>query len=460
MERKRGLFLQTYGCQMNVYESERLFRMLGDGYEKVDSPEAADLIFVNTCSVRDKPEQRVYAEVSKYKTLKVKNPELIVAVGGCVASQVKGELHKKLPHVDIVVNPDQIERVPALERQIREARAADAAAGAKRRPARGAGLVDTRFNKAFSYDDSAVPDDYTPGITAFLSIMKGCDKFCTFCIVPYTRGRQGSRPSAEITAEARALVAKGVREITLLGQNVNAYGNDLDTENTSLARLMYALAEIDGLHRIRYTTSHPLDFTVEQADAFRHPKVAKYLHLPLQAGDEGVLARMERGYTRAYYDDLMHDLRARIPGIHISGDFIVGFPGETEAEFDNTVAAALHHRYETFFGFMYSPRPFTKAAKLPDDVPDDVKLARLQRLLDVGRGLLAEALSGMIGRVEEILVEGPSERGEGLMCGRTTTNKLVRAALAPETVGTLQNVLITHAFTASLFGEAVPAGRA
>jgi tRNA-2-methylthio-N6-dimethylallyladenosine synthase len=438
----KKLFIRTFGCQMNEYDSAKIADVLAaaEGYEPTDRPENADLILFNTCSVREKAQEKVFSDLGRVKSLKRRNPNLLIGVGGCVASQEGAAIVARAPYVDLVFGPQTLHRLPAL---------------IERRRATGRPQVDIAFPEIEKFDH--LPPPRVEGPTAFVSIMEGCSKYCSFCVVPYTRGEEVSRPLDDVLTEVADLADQGVKEITLLGQNVNAWRGRLpDGEVADFALLLEYVAEIPGVERLRYTTSHPKEFTQRLIDAYRRiPQLVDHVHLPVQAGSDRVLAAMKRGYTALEYKSIVRRLRAVRPGISISSDFIVGFPGETEEDFERTLALVEEIGFDTSFSFVYSKRPGTPAADLPDDTPHDVKLARLHRLqaaIDAHAGRISAA---MVGTVQRVLVEGPSKKDAAELTGRTANNRIVNFAAPPRLIGAMVDVRITQALPHSLRGEVV-----
>ena len=431
----RKLYLRTFGCQMNEYDSEKISGLLA--LERVPAPEAADVIVFNTCSVREKAEDKVYSDLGRMKHLKRANPDLVIAVGGCVASQEGGAIVERAPYVDVVFGPQTLHRLPELIRRRRES---------------GEPQVDVSFPEIEKFDH--LPPARVEGPTAFVSIMEGCSKYCSFCIVPYTRGEEVSRPFADVIAEVSALAWQGVREVTLLGQNVNAWRGTVDGKPADFALLLACVAEIDGIGRIRYTSAHPREVTPRLVDAHASvPQVAARIHLPVQAGSDRVLAAMKRGYTALEYRSIVRRLRKAKPGISIYGDFIVGFPGETEEDFRATLELAREVGYDASFAFAYSPRPGTPAADLPDAVPAQEKSERLQRLLEVLESSARDIDAGMLRTTQRILVEGPSRKNSAELAGRTENNRVVNFGGEPGIVGRFVDVRITEARSHTLRGE-------
>ncbi|KOF52131.1 (dimethylallyl)adenosine tRNA methylthiotransferase [Achromobacter sp. DMS1] len=434
----RKLYIRTFGCQMNEYDSDKMADVLrGDqGLEMTDNPEEADVILFNTCSVREKAQEKVFSDLGRVQHLKKLNPDLVIGVGGCVASQEGEAIVRRAPYVDVVFGPQTLHRLPELIR---------------RRRAEGRSQVDISFPEIEKFD--ALPPPRVEGPAAFVSIMEGCSKYCSFCVVPYTRGEEVSRPFDDVLMEVADLADQGVKEVTLLGQNVNAYrGRMGDTaEIADFARLLEYVHEIPGIERIRYTTSHPKEMTQRMVDAYATlPKLVSFLHLPVQAGSDRVLAAMKRGYTTLEFKSVVRRLRAARPGLTLSSDFIVGFPGETEEDFEKTMKLIEDVGFDTSFSFVYSRRPGTPAADLHDDTPQDVKLRRLQRLQTLINEQAAAIARGMIGTRQRVLVEGPSRRDASELMGRTENNRIVNFAAPARLIGQMVDVIITDAYTNSL----------
>jgi tRNA-2-methylthio-N6-dimethylallyladenosine synthase len=439
----RRLYIRTFGCQMNEYDSAKMADVLGaeHGMEPTDDPAAADIILFNTCSVREKAQEKVFTDLGRVKNLKRANPHLLIGVGGCVASQEGAAIVARAPFVDLVFGPQTLHRLPRM---------------IEARRATGEPQVDVSFPEIEKFDN--LPPARVDGASAFVSVMEGCSKYCSFCVVPYTRGEEVSRPLDDVLTEVAELAQQGVKEVTLLGQNVNAYRADTGSEPADLALLIEYVAAIPGIERIRYTTSHPREFTQRLIDAHaRIPQLAPHVHLPVQAGSDRVLAAMKRGYTVLEYKSIVRRLRAAVPGISISSDFIVGFPGETEADFEATMKLIEDIGFDASFSFVYSRRPGTPAAELPDDTPREVKLARLQRLQE-RIDAQARALSGaMVGTRQPVLVEGSARKNAAELCGRTANNRVVNFPGPRNLVGRLADVMITAALPHSLRGELVSA---
>lgn len=440
----KKLYIRTFGCQMNEYDSDKMADVLGatEGVVKTDNPEDADIILFNTCSVREKAQERVFHDLGRVKELKKTKPGLIIGVGGCVASQEGAAIVKRAPYVDVVFGPQTLHRLPQLIGQRRET---------------GRSQVDISFPEIEKFD--SMPPARVEGASAFVSIMEGCSKYCTFCVVPYTRGEEVSRPLDDILTEIAGLTAQGVKEVTLLGQNVNAWRARLskDTEEMGdFAFLLDCVHDLPGIERIRYTTSHPREMTQRVIDAYaRLPKLVSQLHLPVQSGSDRVLAAMKRGYTAIEYKALVRKLRAVRPDLSLSSDFIVGFPGETEADYEMTMKLIDDVGFDNAFSFVYSPRPGTPAADLADDTPQELKLARLARLQKRIEEQTAEVSTSMVGSVQRILVEGRAKKNPGELSGRTDNNRVVNFAGNPRQIGHFIEVKITAALPHSLRGEVV-----
>ncbi|HEX6632374.1 MAG TPA: tRNA (N6-isopentenyl adenosine(37)-C2)-methylthiotransferase MiaB, partial [Usitatibacter sp.] len=413
-----------------------------EGFEKTSDPAEADLILFNTCSVREKAQEKVFADLGRMKPLKRARPQLLIGVAGCVASQEGEEIVRRAPYVDLVFGPQTLHRLPQL---------------LERRRATGRAQVDISFPEIEKFDH--LPPARVEGSSAFVSIMEGCSKYCSFCVVPYTRGEEVSRPLADVMREVRHLAACGVKEVTLLGQNVNAYRGTLDDgEAVDFAFLLAQVAKVEGVERIRYTTSHPLEFTQRLIDAYtKLPKLVSQVHLPVQSGSDRVLAAMKRNYTAMEYRSIVRRLRAARPDISISSDFIVGFPGETDADFEQTMKLVEDVRFDGSFSFIYSPRPGTPAANLPDATPHAVKLARLQRLQERLHELSLGYSREMVDTRQRVLVEGPSRKDAAELSGRTANNRVVNFAGHPRLIGHFVDVEITDALPHSLRGKALVA---
>ncbi len=434
------LYIKTMGCQMNEYDSSRMVDLLAHshGYEVTDNPEQADLLLLNTCSIREKAQEKVFTQLGFWKALKRARPELMIAVGGCVASQEGAAIRTRAPHVDLVFGPQTLHRLPDMLEQARR----------EHKP-----VVDVSFPEIEKFD--RLPEPRIEGVRAFVSIMEGCSKYCTYCVVPFTRGEEFSRPFDDVLAEVVSLSGQGVREVTFLGQNVNAYrGAKHDGGVADLAELIRYTAEIDGIGRVRFTTSHPVEFTNSLIAAYRDvPKLAGQLHLPVQSGSDRILAAMKRGHTVLEYKSKLRKLRAVCPDISISTDIIVGFPGETDADFEATMNLVAEAGFDGAFTFVFSARPGTPAAELPDPTPreeKDQRLAILQRRIDQQA---AELSRQMVGSRQRILVEGPSRRNPGELAGRTENNRVVNFAGDAGLIGEFVEVEITEALSHSLRGH-------
>ena len=432
--------LKTYGCQMNEYDSARMADVLraSGGYEATDDPEQADLLLLNTCSVREKAQEKVFSQLGHWRSLKTRRPHVIIGVGGCVASQEGEGITARAPFVDLVFGPQTIHRLPEMIAELRR---------------HGRAVVDVSFPEIEKFD--RLPEPRAEGATAYVSIMEGCSKYCTFCVVPYTRGEEVSRPLEQVMAEVRALAGQGVMEINLLGQNVNAWrGATPSGGRADLAGLIYFVAAVPGIERIRFTTSHPVEFRDSLVEAYRDvPRLANYLHLPVQSGSDRVLALMKRGHTVLEYRQKIRRLREVRPDISISTDLIVGFPGETERDFQATLDLVREIGFDQSFSFIYSPRPGTPAASLADEVPHAEKQVRLERLQAQLRAQ-AEAISrAMVGTVQRVLVERPARKDARQLAGRTENNRWVNFDGPATLIDRFADVLITEALRNSLRGR-------
>ncbi len=442
----RKVYIRTFGCQMNEYDSDKMADVLAedDGYILTDKPEEADVILFNTCSVREKAQEKVFTDLGMVKHLKQTNPDLIIGVGGCVASQEGAAIVQRAPYVDLVFGPQTLHRLPAMMEQ---------------RKRSGRPQVDISFPEIEKFDH--LPPSRVEGATAFVSIMEGCSKYCTFCVVPYTRGEEVSRPLADVLSEVAHLASEGVKEVTLLGQNVNAYRGDMGEGDSSaeladFALLLELVSDVPGIERIRYTTSHPREFTPRLIEAYaRLPKLASYLHLPVQSGSDRILSAMKRGYTVLEYKSIVRKIREIRPDISLSSDFIIGFPGETEADFEATMKLIEEVGFDASFSFVYSPRPGTPAASLPDDTPHDAKMLRLYRLQERINAQAAAISESMVGSVQRVLVEGPSKKDVNELMGRTENNRIVNFPAPSRLIGHFVDVAITRALPHSLRGEVV-----
>ncbi len=424
---------------MNEYDSARMADLLGESlsYEVTEDPAEADLLLLNTCSIREKAQEKVFHQLGRWKALKAARPGVKIGVGGCVASQEGAAIQARAPQVDMVFGPQTLHRLPDMLRQ-------DALVP----------LVDVSFPEIEKFD--RLPEPRADGVSAFVSVMEGCSKYCSFCVVPYTRGEEVSRPVPDVMREVVQLAGQGVREVNLLGQNVNAYRGAIDDDHADLAELIHYVADVNGIDRIRYTTSHPVEFTESLLDAYRHvPELVNHLHLPVQSGSDRILAAMKRGHTVAEYVAKLERLREIRPGISLSSDFIVGFPGETEADFQATLDLIEEVGFDVSFSFIYSPRPGTPAAALADDTGEDRKKARLSRLQALLKHQAQAIALGMVGGVEIVLVTGPSKKDPGTLSGRTENNRVVNFAGERDLVGGLAAVEITEALPNSLRGRLV-----
>ena len=440
------LFIQTHGCQMNEYDSARMADVLAasEGLELTSNVEEADVVLVNTCSIREKAQEKVFSQLGRWKALKAGGRDVIIGVGGCVASQEGEAIVKRAPYVDLVFGPQTLHRLPELIRARRE----------QQRP-----QVDISFPEIEKFD--RLPEPRAEGPSAFVSIMEGCSKYCSFCVVPYTRGTEISRPFEDVLVEIVQLAGQGVREVNLLGQNVNAYRGAMEAtdELADLGLLIRTIAQIDGIDRIRFTTSHPLEFSDSLVEAYRDvPQLANYLHLPVQSGSDRILGAMKRGYTALEFKQKLRKLREVRPDISISSDFIVGFPGETDADFEKTMKLIEDVGFDQSFSFIYSRRPGTPAADLPDDVSDEVKHARLSRLQATINGNAARISQAMVGSVQRVLVEGPSRKNPAELTGKTENMRSVNFPAPARLIGQFVDVVITEALTNSLRGRVVTEG--
>ncbi|BBF22152.1 tRNA-2-methylthio-N(6)-dimethylallyladenosine synthase [Sutterella megalosphaeroides] len=434
--------MRSFGCQMNDYDTGRLSDLLRDAqsYERTENLEEADLVVINTCSIREKAQEKVFSDLGRIREVKKERPEMRIAVGGCVASQEGENILKRAPWVDVVFGPQTLHRVPELlDERTRTGRA----------------QVDVSFPEIEKFDHLPTPEAH--GATAFVSIMEGCSKYCSYCVVPYTRGEEISRPLVDVLVEIAQLADQGVKEVTLLGQNVNAYrGVTPEGDTADFALLLDYVGQIDGIERIRYTTSHPREFTQRIIDCYeRNPKLVSHVHLPVQSGSDRVLAAMKRGYTALEYKSIVRRLKKARPGISIATDIIVGFPGETAEDFEETMKLVEDVGFDASFSFVFSPRPGTPAARLPDDTPYEVKIERLQRLqaaIDAHAQRISES---MLGNLERVLVLGPARRGEGYLMARTDNNRIVNFPGSPELINRMVTVRITEVYPHSLGGELV-----
>jgi tRNA-2-methylthio-N6-dimethylallyladenosine synthase len=450
------VFIATHGCQMNEYDSARMLDLLkaSHGLERTEAAEDADLLLLNTCSIREKAQEKVFHQLGRWKSLKARNPELLIGVGGCVASQEGAAIHARAPYVDLVFGPQTLHRLPAM---INDARAT-----------RGVPVVDISFPEIEKFD--RLPAPAAEGPSAFVSVMEGCSKYCSFCVVPYTRGEEVSRPVADVLREVRHLAGQGVREVNLLGQNVNAYRGLIDSggaadahgrrhpqdrvDTADLAELICYVADVAGIDRIRFTTSHPVEFSDALIDVYTQvPELVSHVHLPVQSGSDRILALMKRGHTVLEYKDRIRRLRRNRPEISLSSDFIVGFPGETQADFDATMALIAEIGFDTSFSFVYSPRPGTPAASLPDDTPETLKKQRLG-LLQARIRQQADAISvAMVGTRQRVLVTGASKKDPSQLQARTENNRVVNFSADAQLIGGFADVIVDQALPNSLRGR-------
>ena len=434
------LYIKTHGCQMNEYDSDKMADVLAasHGLELTEHAEEADVILINTCSIREKAQEKVFSQLGRWKQLKKDKPKLVIGVGGCVASQEGEALIKRAPLVDMVFGPQTLHRLPTMLEQVRDT---------------GRPKVDISFPEIEKFD--ALPAPGAQGPSAFVSVMEGCSKYCSFCVVPYTRGEEVSRPLEDVVAECEALAEQGVREINLLGQNVNAYRGDMaDGDEADLALLIHYVAAVDGIDRIRFTTSHPVEFSDSLIEAFGEvPELVDFVHLPVQSGSDRVLSMMKRGHTALEYKQKIRRLREIRPEISLSSDFIVGFPGETERDFEDTMKLVRDMGFDHSFSFIYSARPGTPAASLADDTPLEVKkerLAALQAQINEQASAISQA---MVNTRQRILVEGPSKKDPKQLFGRTENNRVVNFDGHPRLIGRFVDVMITEALSHSLRGR-------
>lgn len=436
------LHIKTFGCQMNEYDSDKMADVLmaSHGLERTDDPAEADVLLLNTCSIREKAQEKVFSQLGMWRDFKENRPDIVIGVGGCVASQEGDAIRHRAPYVDMVFGPQTLHRLPAMLNDIQR---------------RQQSVIDISFPEIEKFD--CLPRPKADGPTAFVSIMEGCSKYCTFCVVPYTRGEEVSRPLDDVVAEVVALAEQGVREVTLLGQNVNAYQGVMnDGDVADLALLLNYVAAIEGIDRIRYTTSHPVELSDSLIEAHRDiPELVGHLHLPVQSGSDSILAMMKRGHKAADYIEKVRRLREARPGLSLSSDFIIGFPGETEADFEATMNLIEEVGFDTSFSFIYSARPGTPAAALADDIPQAEKKLRLGRLQKRIQQMATAISESMVGSVQTILVDRPSRKDPGEMSGRTENNRVVNFAGNEDLLGQFVEVTITAALPNSLRGELV-----
>ncbi len=436
------LYIKTFGCQMNEYDSNRMADTLqaSHGLELTDDPNQADVLLLNTCSVREKPQEKVFSHLGLWRPLKEKRPHIVIGVGGCVASQEGEAIRQRAPYVDLIFGPQTLHRLPAMLNQVQR----------NHKP-----MIDITFPEIEKFD--SLPSPKAEGPTAFVSIMEGCSHYCAFCVVPYTRGEEISRPFDDVIAEIAMLAEQGVREITLLGQNVNGYrGQMTNGEKADLALLILYVAAIKGIDRIRYTTSHPLELSDQLIEIYPEvPQLVSHLHLPVQSGSDQILSRMKRGYTTLEYKHKVRHLREVRPNLSLSSDFIVGFPGETEADFQATMQLIEEIGFDHSFSFIYSPRPGTPAAEIPNDVPIAIKKQRLAQLQARINEMAFAISESMVGTVQQVLVEGPSRKKTEELAGRTENNRVVNFMADSSVIGQFVNVRITEALPNSLRGELI-----
>ncbi|NOQ36455.1 MAG: tRNA (N6-isopentenyl adenosine(37)-C2)-methylthiotransferase MiaB [Methylococcaceae bacterium] len=436
------LYIQTNGCQMNEYDSDKMRDVLQASHnmEVTATPEEADVLLLNTCSIREKAQEKVFSAIGRWRKLKEKNPDLIIGVGGCVASQEGAAIQKRAPYVDIVFGPQTLHRLPELLNKARSSHEK---------------VVDISFPEIEKFD--SLPEPRAEGVKAFVSVMEGCSKYCTFCVVPYTRGEEISRPLNDVLAELTTLAEQGVKEVNLLGQNVNAYRGEMDDGDiANFSLLLHYVAAIEGIERIRFTTSHPVEFTDDLIEAFAEiPQLVNHLHLPVQSGSNSILTRMKRGHNRDEYLATMAKMKAIRPNISLSSDFIIGFPGETDEEFEDTMNLIEEVGFDFSYSFIYSPRPGTPAAEFVDDVPMDVKKLRLKRLQNRLNEMTLAISESMVNTVQPVLIEGVSKKNPLQVTGRTENNRVVNFVAHPRLQGQFVDVLITEALPNSLRGRLV-----
>ena len=436
------LYIQTNGCQMNEYDSDKMRDVLqaSHGFELTDDPKLADVLLLNTCSIREKAEEKVFSALGRWRKIKDKRPDVIIGVGGCVASQEGAAIQKRAPFVDMVFGPQTLHRLPQLLNEVRS----------QHKP-----VVDISFPEIEKFDN--LPEAKADGVKAFVSVMEGCSKYCSYCVVPYTRGEEISRPLEDVLAEIGVLAKQGVREINLLGQNVNAYRGQMeDGEIADFSLLLHAVAAIEGIDRLRFTTSHPMEFTEELIEAFAEiPQLVNHLHLPVQSGSNAILKAMKRGHVVDDYKEIIRKLREVRPDICLSSDFIIGFPGETDEEFEETMRFIDEIGFDLSFSFIYSARPGTPAAEFPDDVPLEVKKERLERFQNRINEMSNEIAEKMIGTTQTVLVEGQSKKNPLQMQGRTENNRVVNFIGHPRLTGQFVDVFIAESLPNSLRGRMI-----
>ncbi|MGU9978059.1 MAG: tRNA (N6-isopentenyl adenosine(37)-C2)-methylthiotransferase MiaB [Candidatus Oxydemutatoraceae bacterium WSBS_2016_MAG_OTU14] len=438
----KKIYIKTQGCQMNEYDSERILEALGQSHQltQTQSPEEADVMVLNTCSIREKAQEKVFSELGRWNQYKKLKPNMVIGVGGCVASQEGAKLRQQAPYVSLVFGPQTLHRLPEMLDQYQK---------------HGKPVVDVSFPENEKFD--RLPEHHSNKASAFVSIMEGCSKYCSFCVVPYTRGTEFSRPFNDVVREVQVLIDDGVKEITLLGQNVNAYRDEKTADGTiDFALLIYHLATIKGLGRIRYTSSHPIEFNEHLIQAYADvPQLVDHLHLPVQSGSDRILSLMKRGHTALEYKSMMRKLRKVRPNISISSDFIVGFPGESDADFEQTINLINEVQFDQSYSFIYSPRPGTPAASLPDNVPMEEKKMRLSILQQRIQQQAKKISHAMVGTTQSVLVERHSKKNNDELCGRTENNRVVNFAAAPKCIGTFVQVKIDRVMSNSLRGSLV-----
>jgi len=448
-----GLFIKTYGCQMNEYDSDRMAKLLERTYglKIVETAEEADMLILNTCSIREKAQEKVFDELGRWKKWKVAKPNRIIAVGGCVASQEGNVIRKRAPAVDVIFGPQTLHRLPAMIEQALDLRAQNA----ENKKIKKRAIIDISFPEIEKFDNLAMPE--SNGVSAFVSVMEGCSKYCTFCVVPYTRGEEFSRPFEDVMEEVDILAKQGVREINLLGQNVNAYQGVMeDGDIADLAVLIHAVRAVDGIDRIRYTTSHPNEMTQSLIDCYAEvPELVSHLHLPIQTGSDPVLAMMRRGHMVIEYKSIIRKIRKIRPNLALSGDFIIGFPGETCDHFKQTLKLVKELNYDRSFSFIYSPRPGTPAADFPDDVELSMKKRRLQAIQDMLNEQTTAISLAMEGSIQRVLVESLSRKSVEDLTGRTENNRVVNFKGSAELIGQFVDVRVIDAYKNSLRGELI-----
>jgi tRNA-2-methylthio-N6-dimethylallyladenosine synthase len=440
---QKKLYIKTHGCQMNEYDSSRMRDLLGESHNMVatDDPEEADVLLVNTCSIREKAQEKLFHQLGRWKDLKKKNPNIVIGVGGCVASQEGDAIAQRAPFVDLIFGPQTLHRLPEMMETPKD---------------NGAVVVDISFPEIEKFD--RLPEPEADGVTAFVSIMEGCSKYCTFCVVPYTRGEEVSRPVTDVLAEVAHLAQQGVREVNLLGQNVNAYRAETDNgETVDLAELITYVAAIEGIDRIRFTTSHPVEFSDSLINVYADvPELVSHIHLPVQSGSDRILMAMKRGHTALEYKSKLRRLKQIRPDISFSSDFIIGFPGETDQDFEKTMNLIQEMDFDMSFSFIYSSRPGTPAADLPDDTPEEIKKQRLKILQDRINQQSQAISRRMVGNTERVLVTGYSKKDPGQLSGRTENNRVVNFRTDnTDLIGKFADILIKEALPNSLRGELV-----